>query len=200
MTIISSVQEKLDDDPSTSANTGSLETTDQNGSCDRWSWSERPISEEKVCREAARYTGSMCRQELQILQECVGLQGDELVVGMQALDEEIISEIQRVLSVEDESCRVPGFQFVCHYNYPLYDCSTNTAFLATREDCLRVSTEVCAPIWTLALALGYDEYLPNCDDLPSSDTIQPIGNHIIPFIITYISSQLANQKRVSDKL
>ena len=182
MTIISSVQEMNEDD-SVGVTMGSLQNAKQNGSCDRWSWSERPVSEEEVCNGAVPYIGSVCRQELQSWQECVGLKSDDITVGMQVLDEEIVSTVQRLLSGESEECSISGFQFVCQFNYPLYDCSTNRVFLATREDCLTVSTEVCMPFWRLAIEFGFEEFLPNCDDLPSSETYQEMGNFSFPFIL-----------------
>lgn len=158
-------------DDAVNATVGRQNASTNSGLCDQWSWSERPVSEVEACNDAVMYTGSVCLQELLSWQECVGpLAHEQIMVGTQAiLDDAMIGTIERILTSESTECQILGLRFICQFNYPLHDCATNSVFLATREDCLVVSTEVCVSLWNFAIESEFGQLLPNCEHLPESD-------------------------------
>ena len=70
-------------------------------------------------------------------------------------------------AVHYKRCSKFALPFLCQYLFPLTDCSTGLSYSATREDCLSISTGVCADLWDLGLRFNYG--LPDCYSLPSAN-------------------------------
>lgn len=71
-----------------------------------------------------------------------------------------------IISVNHEECYEVALPFLCQYLFPLHDCNTAITYTATSEDCTAISTGACAQLWSLAVAFGYKDRLPKCEDLP----------------------------------
>ena len=69
-------------------------------------------------------------------------------------------------------CRDVAIPFLCQHYFPLKNCTTDNIYTASKEDCIRISTTVCASPWNIAINFGYGDQLPKCDSLPH-------GEHII---------------------
>ena len=50
-----------------------------------------------------------------------------------------------------------------------YECPNGDIYTASREDCIDISTSVCASLWNLAISYGYGNKLPDCQGLPSCE-------------------------------
>ena len=73
----------------------------------------------------------------------------------------------------DHCQRAAGF-LVCQSNFPLCDeCQSGHSYLASKEECERVSMVECEEEWTSAREYGIR--LPNCTDLP----VESIGENSI---------------------
>ena len=57
---------------------------------------------------------------------------------------------------------------VCQSSFPLCDCKSGQSYLASREECERISMVECEEEWTSARQYGIP--LPNCTDLPEEVT------------------------------
>ena len=69
--------------------------------------------------------------------------------------------------VDYKECQQVAIPFLCQYYFPLYDCPNGDIYTASREDCINISTGVCALQWNLAINSGYGDRLPDCHELPS---------------------------------
>ena len=69
------------------------------------------------------------------------------------------------LLVQQKDCQQVAIPFLCQYYFPLYDCPNGDIYTASREDCIDISTGICASLWNLAINYGFEESLPNCQDL-----------------------------------
>ena len=67
-----------------------------------------------------------------------------------------------------------AIRFLCQYYFPLYDCPNGDIYTASREDCIDISTGVCALQWNLAINYGYGDNLPNCQKLSSCEYVSKI--------------------------
>ena len=77
-------------------------------------------------------------------------------------------------------CQEQAIPFFCQYYFPLKDCTTDNIYMASKEDCNRISTTVCAAPWNLAINIGYGHQLPKCDALPHGEHMID-SNHTIYF-------------------
>ena len=69
--------------------------------------------------------------------------------------------------------------FLCQYYFPLHDCTNGDIYTASREDCIDISTGICASLWNLAINYGYGNRLPNCQGLPScEDSMHFLNDYI----------------------
>ena len=78
-------------------------------------------------------------------------------------------------------CQEQAIPFFCQYYFPLKDCTTDNIYMASKEDCNRIGTTVCAAPWNLAVALGYGHRLPKCDALPHGEHKIYIRYNIVHF-------------------
>ena len=69
--------------------------------------------------------------------------------------------------VYHKDCQQMALPFLCQYYFPLYDCPNGDIYTASREDCIDISTGICASLWNLAINYGYGDRLPDCQELPS---------------------------------
>ena len=76
-----------------------------------------------------------------------------------------------VYIVHYKECRKVAIPFLCQYYFPLYDCPNGDIYTASREDCIDISTGVCALQWNLAINYGYGDRLPDCQKLSSSEYV-----------------------------
>ena len=95
----------------------------------------------------------------------------------------IISFVSSVLCVSTLSCHILVFEmiyflekygsdhcqreagfFICQSSFPLCNCKSGQTYLASREDCERISIIECEEEWTSAKEYGIP--LPNCTGLP----------------------------------
>ena len=77
-------------------------------------------------------------------------------------------------------CQEQAIPFFCQYYFPLKDCTTDNIYMASKEDCNRISTTVCAAPWNLAVNTGYGHQLPKCNVLPHGEHMID-SNHTIYF-------------------
>ena len=68
-----------------------------------------------------------------------------------------------------KNCQNVAIPFLCQYYFPLYDCPNGDIYTASRQDCINISTGVCALQWNLAINSGYGHRLPDCQGLPSRE-------------------------------
>ena len=80
-------------------------------------------------------------------------------------------------------CRKAALPFLCQYYFPLKDCTTDNIYTASKEDCIRISTTVCATPWNIAVTLGHGHRLPKCNTLPHGE--HRIVEHFAKEIIKY---------------
>ena len=66
-----------------------------------------------------------------------------------------------------KECRKVAIPFLSQYYFPLHDCPNGDIYTASREDCIDISTGICALQWNLAINYGYGNRLPSCEELPS---------------------------------
>ena len=77
----------------------------------------------------------------------------------------------------DHCQRAAGF-LVCQSYFPLCDeCQSGNAYLASREECERISMVECKEEWTSAREYGIP--LPNCTDLPEQVTSKNAWQHLM---------------------
>ena len=71
-------------------------------------------------------------------------------------------------SMGSEHCQRAAGLLVCQISFPLCDCGSGHSYLASREECERISMVECEDEWTSARQYGIP--LPNCTDLPDEVT------------------------------
>ena len=71
--------------------------------------------------------------------------------------------------VYHKDCQEVAIPFLCKYYFPLYDCASGDIYTSSREDCIDISTGICASLWNLAISYGYGDRLPDCEGLPSCE-------------------------------
>ena len=64
-----------------------------------------------------------------------------------------------------QQCRDAVLPFMCLYTFPLCDNITGHLYQPTRDECVRVSEQVCSHEWNLTTQLGYQHLLPDCEML-----------------------------------
>ena len=84
-------------------------------------------------------------------------------------------------------CQEQAIPFFCQYYFPLKDCTTDNIYMASKEDCNRISTTVCAAPWNLAINIGYGHQLPKCDALPHGEHLYNILQFIATVVILLVS-------------
>ena len=70
-----------------------------------------------------------------------------------------------------KECRKVVIPFLCQYYFPLYDCSNGDIYTASREDCIDISTGVCASLWSQDINYVFEDRLPNCQNLSPREYI-----------------------------
>ena len=73
--------------------------------------------------------------------------------------------LQLVLLIVEKA----ALPYLCQYYFPLKDCTTDNIYTASKEDCVRVSTTVCATPWNIAVNFGHGHRLPKCNTLPHGE-------------------------------
>ena len=58
-------------------------------------------------------------------------------------------------------CMEAAVPFMCRYYFPLKDCDNGLVYRASRDDCVSISTSVCAIPWQIASAV-FPDRLPDC--------------------------------------
>ena len=77
--------------------------------------------------------------------------------------------MSKLLLAHHKNCQNVAIPFLCQYYFPLYDCPNGDIYTASREDCINISTGVCASLWNLAIKYRYGDRLPDCQGLPSRE-------------------------------
>ena len=140
------------------------------------SWFIIPGGENQPSCIPRRYTGSLCLSLLQSWQGCaVGDTQDVLVDvsgDIEELDRAILmtSNAFGTLSylsstplnyvIDQPLCQEAVLSLLCQFTFPLCSCYDGDLYLPSQEECLRISTDVCATEWSHALNNGL--ILPNC--------------------------------------
>ena len=75
-------------------------------------------------------------------------------------------------TVSFTECRDVAIPFLCQYYFPLKNCITDNIYTASKEDCIRISTTVCAYPWNIAIKFGHGDQLPKCNSLPHGKVVQ----------------------------
>ena len=65
-----------------------------------------------------------------------------------------------------KECQQVVIPFLCKFYFPLYDCLNGGMYTASREDCIDISTGVCALQLNQTSNNRYGDRLPNCEDVP----------------------------------
>ena len=71
-------------------------------------------------------------------------------------------------SFGSDHCQRAGGMLLCQSYFPLCDCESGHSYMASREECERISMVECEEEWTNARQYGIP--LPNCTDLPEEVT------------------------------
>ena len=64
-------------------------------------------------------------------------------------------------------CQEQAVSFLCLYQFPIFSCLEQQVILPTKENCERIIESTCRVEFTLAIKLGFDYLLPQCDTLPN---------------------------------
>jgi len=128
------------------------------------------------CSSGVVYTQSTCREDLLSLQGCLPDRMDSRNVYISATNQEAVeTQANNLLSYLDlldpsPGCRALVQPFLCLYLFGLCD-SHGTAYQPTFEQCILISTDVCATEWLRAnrflTAFGMPS-LPECTSFPST--------------------------------
>ena len=100
--------------------------------------------------------------------------GDQIVVSprggtlSKAQDDfEFLNTLLSSNQLLDDNCMDNAIPFACHYLFPPCDTS-GELYMPSRQECIRISTDVCQGAWQLAQELpAVALRLPDCDTLPS---------------------------------
>ena len=117
------------------------------------SGSEQPQEERE--RDAAQFLHLL--RELQFSDHYVG---GPMVIG--------VLTHSHAESLGSDNCKRAASLLVCQSMFPLCDCKSGRSYLASREECERISLVECEEEWTSAKQYGIP--LPNCTDLPGEVT------------------------------
>ena len=139
------------------------------------------------------YTGTICSDVLTAWHLCTVEDGDIVIYSnkteeTQAQYEKNLLELDSLLGytkimqlcmvsimiiyiVHYKECQQVAIPFLCQYYFPLYDCPNGDIYTASREDCIDISTGICASLWNLAINNGYRDRLPICQELLSCEYV-----------------------------
>ena len=162
--------------------------------CSSVSWGEAFPNDGLANCSAEPYTGNVCRQQLLAWQECAVGGSEDVLLDMTLVELTQVERERDAaqflhflceLSWSDDSVqfweivtfgpcsgnfgsdhcqRAAGF-LVCQSYFPLCDeCQSGNVYLASRQDCERISMVECEEEWESAKE--YRIPLPNCTDLP----------------------------------
>ena len=67
-----------------------------------------------------------------------------------------------------EQCEQDALPFLCLYGFPIISCIEESVVLPTKEECERISRTTCQAEFNFASAVGFEDILPDCNELPSS--------------------------------
>ena len=128
------------------------------------------------CSSGVVYTQSACHEDLLSLQGCLPDRLGSRDVYISATDQEAVeAQANNLLNNLDllnpsPECRAAVQPFLCLYLFGLCD-SRGAAYQPTFEECVLISTDVCATEWATAnrflTALGMPS-LPECTSFPST--------------------------------
>ena len=85
--------------------------------------------------------------------------------------------------MQTQHCQEIALPFLCQFYFPLHDCPNGDIYTASREDCIDISTGICALQWNLAINYGFEKSLPNCHELPSGIYMRIIQYNLLHFIL-----------------
>ena len=87
-------------------------------------------------------------------------------------------------------CQRTASLLVCQSYFPLCDCKSGYLYLASREECERLSMNECEEEWTSARQYGIP--LPNCTELPQEITSEDQDYNILYTIFVVIIDNVMN--------
>ena len=162
--------------------------------CSSFSWGISNPNERFDQCSPESYTGSVCRQQLLTWQECAVGGAEDVYLEMTFMKKSqeenerdaaqffhFLCELIQIIcfssftrnqiaythtgSFGSDHCQRAAGLLVCQYYFPLCDCKSGQAYVASREECERISMVECEVEWTSARQYGIP--LPNCTGLPT---------------------------------
>ena len=176
--------------------------------CSLSSWSTGHPNDRPGSCTAENYTGSVCRPQLLLWQDCSAGSREHVLLDLTLMEhsqEEREKDVAQFLHLLRElemalvkftfipmqniihagyhgsdHCQRAAGMLVCQSYFPFCDkCQRGHSYLASREDCERVSIVECEEEWAMARQYGIP--LPNCTDLPE----QLIGENYRDMVKTF---------------
>ena len=163
-------------------------STNDTTKCSSLPWKNGSLTNSTNGRNVSVYTGSVCRQQLLAWQECAVGDAEDVFLDltfMEQSQEKSERDVARFLhflrklalslhtvmiclklyseSSESEYCQQASAFLVCQSSFPLCDCQSGHTYLASREECEKISMVECEEEWTSASQYGIP--LPNCTEL-----------------------------------
>ena len=161
--------------------------------CSSFSWSMAYPNDRPGNCSAENYTGSVCRPQLLLWQDCSAGSREDVLLDLTLMEHSqeererdvaqflhflrefkmdfvkfTITPMQKFIyagHLGSDYCQRAAGMFVCQSYFPLCDeCQNGQSYLASREECERVSIVECEKEWTMARQYGIP--LPNCTHLP----------------------------------
>ena len=143
---------------------------------------------ESVCTPVV-YTGTVCKESLQVQQACLdltGVGGDDVFVPMRELQQELETQAIRFLSglqllTPSEKCSEVIVPFICFSIFGICDSNSRDLYLPSSEDCEILTNDVCGPEFQRAMplfAMFPTLQVPPCDTFPDV-TLECTGMSVI---------------------
>ena len=141
--------------------------------------SNRIAQTDSMCSSNAVYTQEACQDYLLTLQGCLPNRQSSSDVYISATDQVetegqvnlLLNSLNTLISPSPE-CRAAVEPFLCLYSFGLCD-SSGVAYGPSFEECVFISTDVCASEWaranSLLIQVGLSP-LPECASFPSTAT------------------------------
>ena len=133
---------------------------------------------------ADEYTGSACRNQLAMLQQCLNVNGHDSGINItyfenQDSQESIAKNLFSFSSFISDDCREQLEPFACLYLFPLVTCNEegreNKVYRPSRQTCESIKDHVCAKEWKLA-----EKFEAVISELPVCSNLDDMENEVNP--------------------
>ena len=115
---------------------------------------------------AELYTGEVCHGALANIQNCLGINGDEILISS-SRDQKELEE--RVILITNTTCvEEKEKEVICLSIFGLCDNTTNQLYLPSADECRAVGSKVCASGSAMTENTSESGVLLDCESLPET--------------------------------